>query len=646
MGYANGDQVAGGISQRLYARAYVIAGGGKRVVFVSAELGQLFGSVKQGVIKRLAAKYGALYDDRNVQLSATHTHAGPGGYSHHALFNFTSYGFVPQNYEAIVSGITAAIVQAHDSLSGGSLLVGTGNVLQSSVNRSEVAFRANADAAGASPVSQEMVLLRLDKPTGPAGVISWYSVHNTSLTRNNRFVSSDHKGYAAHLFEKSRGTIQPFQEPNKFVAAFANGDEGDQSPNINTGFVGPGSGGEFQAMRIIGEREYGAASNIFNTATAQVRGPVDFRHTFVSMPGLLVASATGQRNGAGLSNLCNAAYGFSFAAGAEDGPSGAGVPGYKFTEGTKFSALDAQRWTDVTNAFKSTLIPTHLKSAYQVTATTFNDPCQRPKPVLIPSGALGWTPDILPFQILRVGNVVIAGVPGEMTLQAGRRLRALLRSSLQAIGVNQIILTGLANDYSGYITTPEEYDTQQYEGASTVFGRLTLEAYLQIFGKLAAEMVRGVPSAPGPTPPDLSQGQISLQTGVIGDQKRVWEQFGQALTEPPASVVRGGTVDVTFRAGHPKNDLKTGWSYYFVQRKTPGGSWADAVWDSMPEGRFGWRRDTALDCRACSLADVHWEVPLTAIPGTYRIKHNGSWKNGANGAISRYEGVTREFQVR
>jgi len=107
MGYANGDQVTAGISQRLYARAYVFANPeGPRVVFVSAELGQLFGSIKQGVIARLSALYGALYHHGNVQLSATHTHAGPGGYSHHAIFNLTSKGYVEQNYEVIVNGIT------------------------------------------------------------------------------------------------------------------------------------------------------------------------------------------------------------------------------------------------------------------------------------------------------------------------------------------------------------------------------------------------------------------------------------------------------------------------------------------------------------------------------------------------------------
>ncbi len=642
MGYANSDQNTAGISQRLYARAYMFANpGGKRVVFVSAELGQLFGSIKQGVMRKLAARYGALYDDRNVQLSATHTHSGPGGYAHHAIFNFTSYGFIQQNYDVIVDGITNAIVQAHDSLAPGTVSIGGGWVQEASVNRSKQAFLNNKDVTpSVSPIEPAMSLLRLDRPAGPAGVISWFAVHNTSLTRTNRFISSDHKGYAAYMFEKSRGTIQPFQESRKFVAAFPNGTEGDQSPNILRGFRGPADPDEFQSMRIIGEREFNAANGVFNGTLTQVRGDVDFRHTFVKMPGLLVA--TNHVNGAQGKTLCNAAYGFSFAAGAEDGPSGA--PG--FVEGMTFGSRDAAGWNNLSTFFKGNLMPQPLRAGFRVTATTFDDECQKPKPVLIPTGALGWTPDTLPFQLLRVGNVVIAGIPGEMTLQAGRRLKAQLTSSFQGRGITEVILTGLANDYSGYIATPEEFDSQQYEGASTLYGRLTLEAYLQIFGRLAGEMNSGAPSVTDAPPPDLSHGQITLQTPVLYDNTPVGWTFGQVVTQPPATVVPGGVVDVTFRSGHPKNNLMTGASYYYIQRQTTGGGWADAVWDSMPEGRFGWRRDKDVLCAACSFVDVHWDVPRDAIPGTYRIKHVGSSKNQGSGAITGYEGMTRTFEVR
>jgi neutral ceramidase len=265
--------------------------------------------------------------------------------------------------------------------------------------------------------------------------------------------------------------------------------------------------------------------------------------------------------------------------------------------------------------------------------------------VLIPSSELGWSPDVLPFQLLRVGNLAIAGVPAELTVQAGRRLRAALLSSLRGIGVTRVVTSGLANEYTGHVTTPEEYDTQQYEGASTLFGRLTLDAYLQIFGKLAGGMASGTAVDPGPTPADLSANQISLQTGVVYDDKRIIEKFGQVMVQPAASVVRGGSVFASFRAGHPKNDLKTNDSYFFVERKV-NTIWATAAWDAMPETKMVWRRDLAPDCRACSFTDITWDVPLDAIPGVYRIRHRGAWKNGLNGSIAPYEGTSREFTLR
>lgn len=41
------------------------------------------------------------------------------------------------------------------------------------------------------------------------------------------------------------------------------------------------------------------------------------------------------------------------------------------------------------------------------------------------------------------------------------------------------IVAGLSNVYSHYIATFEEYAIQRYEGASTIYGPHTLEAYMQ-----------------------------------------------------------------------------------------------------------------------------------------------------------------------
>lgn len=49
-----------------------------------------------------------------------------------------------------------------------------------------------------------------------------------------------------------------------------------------------------------------------------------------------------------------------------------------------------------------------------------------------------------------------------------------------------VVIAGLTNTYSSYITTFEEYGVQRYEGASTIFGPHTLDAYIQVCLTVAA----------------------------------------------------------------------------------------------------------------------------------------------------------------
>jgi len=107
--------------------------------------------------------------------------------------------------------------------------------------------------------------------------------------------------------------------------------------------------------------------------------------------------------------------------------------------------------------------------------------------------AKGIVPSRLPLQLMRIGDLVIAGVPGEMTTMAGRRLKTALKERCDALRpktgnfsspVRDVVISGYANAYSQYITTPEEYAKQYYEGASTLFGPHTLDAYIQEFCRL------------------------------------------------------------------------------------------------------------------------------------------------------------------
>lgn len=106
--------------------------------------------------------------------------------------------------------------------------------------------------------------------------------------------------------------------------------------------------------------------------------------------------------------------------------------------------------------------------------------CQYPKAILLPVGEMNfpyeWTPEVMPTQILEIGNIVIVGLPGEFTTMAGRRIRSDVAKIYAAHNRQvHVILAGLANTYSNYIATIEEYQLQRYEGGSTLFGPYTLD---------------------------------------------------------------------------------------------------------------------------------------------------------------------------
>lgn len=70
-----------------------------------------------------------------------------------------------------------------------------------------------------------------------------------------------------------------------------------------------------------------------------------------------------------------------------------------------------------------------------------------------------WQPSILSTQVAMIGDLVIAAIPGEFTTMSGRRMRkALNQVAKEVSGVDAtVIIAGLSNTYTDYITTFEEY---------------------------------------------------------------------------------------------------------------------------------------------------------------------------------------------
>lgn len=625
MGYAVLGQKTAGIHQRLRARAFIVedATTHQSVLIVITDTGLVTQAIHQAVLQRLAKLYvtphGPLYDERNVLISATHTHAGPGGYSHYALYNITILGFQPKTFNAIVDGIVEAIVRAHQRKAPGDILLNQGELTNASRNRSATAFRLNpaADrAAFPQEIDPLMSVLTFRQNGRPIGALSLFPTHGTSMTNRNTLISGDNKGYAAYHWEHDEAGVRYLRDKTPFVAAFAQTNPGDMSPNLN---LKPGSGpteDEFENTRLIGLRQADKAMALSNQSKQSLQGPVDHRMRYVDMSQVQVSGAytpDGQ-----LHHTCPAALGSTFAAGSEEDGPGPGIakegqsnPFLKAVGGLLFWPSETLRQ------------------------------CHGVKEVVIPVGEMKpypWAPEVLPLQVLRIGQLYLATLPGEPTIMSGWRIRRTLAHTL-GVDIKQVLVVGYSNAYTEYITTPEEYSAQDYEGGSTLFGPYTLPAYQQELDRLAHDMVSGQPSNNILHPRDLSAHQLNFQPGVLMDLPALGKQFGQVLQDATSHYRRGDTVRVRFQSGHPKNNLRRKGTFLEVQRLVDG-QWRMVADDGDWATRYHWVRTFGAE----SAAEISWAIPTDTPPGSYRIVHHGDAKSLA-GTITPFSGTSRVFQV-
>uniref|UniRef100_A0A8D8YI34 Neutral ceramidase n=2 Tax=Cacopsylla melanoneura TaxID=428564 RepID=A0A8D8YI34_9HEMI len=661
MGYAKMEQKGAGIHLRLFSRAFIIDDGEKRIVFVSVDAGMIGNNIRHEVLDLLHSKYNLsqVYTQDNVLLSGTHTHSAPGGFLMDFMFDLNSLGFVPDTFNAMVRGITLSILRAHDNLQEGRLFVSKGELLNANINRSPTAYLQNPEEERMRyehDTDKSMVQLQfISSSNKPLGVINWFAVHPTSMNNTNHLVSSDNVGYAAILLEQK---INPDSliGKGKFVAAFASSNLGDVSPNIKgakcvkTGTechevtsschvagdvcIASGPGVDmFDSTRIIAERMYTKALELFDSRQEEVVGQIDYVHRYIRP---FDETAEYRNTSTGETKQvkgCVPALGHSFAAGTTDGPGA-----FDFKQGTTNPMNPL--WNLVTNLLAT-------PSPDQVA-------CHKPKPILLDTGEMNvpyqWSPRTVSTQLFRLGHLALVGVPGELTTMAGRRLRRALQDEMGLLVESDVIIAGLANTYADYVTTPEEYQVQRYEGASTIYGPHTLTIYISQFVKMAQHLAgsRSLPAV-SVVPENIKDQVISFLPEPLFDKAPSGKQFGQCIQQPPTRVNVNEDVRVKFISGHPRNNLLTEKSYLTIERLTEseGGNstWRVVATDANWDTKFLWRRTSVLPIY--SEAEVRWQTSDTYPEGTYRIRHFGvskEWSFGGTKKI-KYSGKTKTFQL-
>ncbi len=703
-GYCDFAQTGKGIYMRTRARAFIAADDYERVVLVSAEIPLISTGVYVEVIKKLKEEFGDLYTEKNVVVSATHTHAAPGGFFRTYLLNiFAGLGFSKDNFNAVINGVFQAIVKAHNNLAPGRIVLSSGQAPYElgerlNYNRSPQAYYLNRDVEDYKLPNGEyddthrtITQLRfIREDSTEIGAYHWIPVH-PNISGSHRFlINGDVNGLSSYRLEKERGT--DYFSDETFVAAFAYNAASDTSGNLpedvetfralypdenieldNRGAWIADGRHDYERMALRADTVIDIVHDLYGDGGAPLAGGIDSRQMFVPFNDFeikpeyiddediyyedLLGETKDNRS------LCRGAAGVSFLAGSmEDGNSGMvnkesnarkDMADYSTVD---FSSLSGGALPVITGLLLEILMNSE-KSHEEMD-------CQLEKKIaisldevntLFPNGK-PWNLK-QPIQIFKIGQLAIITAPVEVSTMSGRRLRKMLKTVMPEI--EHVVVASQSNGTGQYLTTREEYASQQYEGGSTLVGPYELNAATQMVHELAESF------EPGVEIPDYAlsieeveeglEKSSSPKTGdVIYDGKPLGSSFGdiwdggdaEATYTISTDPLNPTIVSMSFVGGHPNNSVQKLDTYLEVQRVDDADNPVTVAYDWDPETRFYWKR-IGIDQ---SKVTVEWYIPADAEPGQYQIIHRGHWKEQSllspgNGPKKPYEGQSRVFNV-
>jgi neutral ceramidase len=486
MGWVRSDALLRGQHTRLYARVIVLQRGPRKLALIAEDLNGIPGGMLKAAVDLVRDRG---YSEKNVLDSASHTHAAPSGF-----YNFGTYNTVfmtaqtptqqnvagtidPQLYTFMVRRLALAIRRADDNRGPGLLAWGSTKLLGLTQNRSLEAHLANfgihvppgagrvsMDPLGyADTIDPNVTVLRVDKLIGgrdvPVGMWSTFANHGTVNKFEFNVYNADHHGSATRVVEQAIRSAGDVPARQDVVNAYGNTDEGDQTAGlVRSGPAAADWVGRVEARAMLAAWR-AAGSHLTN------RPALDWRWTRAcfcgeSVPGGRVDS--------------RAVIGLPLFTGSEEGRG----PLYDLTQ----------------TSFEGDRLPIANPA----------DPAQgRKLPAFVQMSSS--IPKAVPLMAARIGDALIVSVPGEMTVAMGSRIRAAALRIARPSGVRLAVISGLANEYLQYFTTPEEYEMQHYEGGSTLYGKYSSNFLEQLLLGLVRRLGTGQP-VPAPYPFDPRNG--------------------------------------------------------------------------------------------------------------------------------------------
>ena len=243
------------------------------------------------------------------------------------------------------------------------------------------------------------------------------------------------------------------------------------------------------------------------------------------------------------------------------------------------------------------------------------------------------------LSVLRLGDLMLATLPGEPTTPAGVKLVASIKA---ATGLKDVFSVGYSMNHHLYILTPEFWFKGSYEASMDVWGFKEGDYFISESTAIATAL-KDLSSVTEP----VSTVHPSWYKGVL-EEKTVTPTAaasgtpGTFYTQPPASVAKGAVLVVEWHGGHPG----TGSPRVFLEAKDGNGQWAtvktvggrdyDDTHFRMIIEYLGNYQDRH-DWRAT------WQEQVRLPAGTYRFRADGAHWDGAKAVA--HSALSSEFAL-
>lgn len=489
-GYGIWGAIQTGVWQRLHASVLVLETpatsdqGSRRVALVGCDLHAGTRYLHEAVAERTASL--GISVDR-LLIGASHTHYGPSGIYCDDFYDKQAgaeAGFNQNVMNWLTGQLHLAISRACDDLRPAQVGHGEARVWGHCQNRSLPAFAANgvsptdfarqfssngADWTGLSDdklaVDPRVRVTLATTPSGePIGAFGTINAHNTSLLPMRRQLSSDWFGWAVRSAQQklfNRGGAWSASARLPLGIVYGNAGDANATADVTDEYTTRQSR---ELTRLLGER-YGdalaeACVNAASNATPDVRVRTRWVEALAtrSEPSLAPGPKVGGPTLGGAEGL-RVAY--------EHPNEWIQISSPTFRELKRRLSMWLERNCPEPALSERPGGPHFPKKVFPEEVPRIAD--RNLKSML--KSMQGEANSLFPIRVFSVGDHHWVGVPGEPTAFAGQQLE---RAAVDELGGTAAVV-GVCGDYIGYFTTRSEYDTQHYEGSSTLWGPNTTD---------------------------------------------------------------------------------------------------------------------------------------------------------------------------